>query len=46
VERCNKSTGSTLKKFEDAGAKSGKALVEPKRVEGEARLLAGGEEGE
>jgi DNA recombination protein RmuC len=53
VERYNRLVGSidsrmmpTLKKFEDAGAKSGKALVEPKRVEGEARLLAGGEEGE
>ncbi|MBL4697319.1 MAG: DNA recombination protein RmuC [Phycisphaerales bacterium] len=53
VERYNKLVGSidsrmmpTLKKFEDAGAKSGKALVEPKRVEGELRLLAGGEEGE
>jgi DNA recombination protein RmuC len=53
VERYNRLVGSidsrmmpTLKKFEDAGAKSGKALVEPKRVEGEARLLSGGEEGE
>ncbi len=53
VERYNRLVGSidarmmpTLKKFEDAGAKSGKALVEPKRVEGEARLLAGSEEGE
>ena len=51
VERYNKLVGSidsrmmpTLKKFEDAGAKSGKALVEPKRVEGETRLLAGSEE--
>ncbi len=53
VDRYNKLVGSidsrmmpTLKKFEDAGAKSGKALVEPKRVEGELRLLAGSEEGE
>lgn len=53
VERYNRLVGSidsrmmpTLKKFEDAGAKSGKGLVEPKRVEGEARLLAGSEEGE
>ncbi len=53
VERYNKLVGSidsrmmpTLKKFEDAGAKSGKTLVEPKRVEGEARLLSGGDEGE
>ncbi len=53
VERYNRLVGSidsrmmpTLKKFEDAGAKSGKALVEPKRVEGEARLLAGSDEGE
>ena len=53
VERYNKLVGSidsrmmpTLKKFEDAGAKSGKGLVEPKRVEGEPRLLAGSEEGE
>jgi len=53
VERYNKLVGSidsrmmpTLKKFEDAGAKSGKALIEPKRVEGEPRLLAGSEEGE
>ncbi len=51
VERYNRLVGSidarmmpTLKRFEDAGAKSGKALVEPKRVEGEARLLAGREE--
>jgi len=47
VERYNKLVGSidsrmmpTLKKFEDAGAKSAKGLVEPKRVEGEPRLLA------
>ena len=53
VERYNKLVGSidsrmmpTLKKFEDAGAKSGKALVEPKRVEGELRLLAGSDEGD
>ncbi len=51
VDRYNRLVGSidsrmmpTLKKFEDAGAKSGKALVEPKRVEGELRLLAGNEE--
>lgn len=36
----------TLKKFEAAGAKSGKGLVEPKRVEGELRMLAGSEDDE
>lgn len=53
VERYNRLVGSidsrmmpTLKKFEAAGAKSGKGLVEPKRVEGEPRLLAGSDEGE
>lgn len=53
VDRYNKLVGSidsrmmpTLKKFEDAGAKSGKGLVEPKRVEGELRALAGSDEGE
>ncbi|MDF1810550.1 MAG: DNA recombination protein RmuC [Phycisphaerales bacterium] len=46
VDRYNKLVGSidsrmmpTLKKFEDAGAKSGKAMVEPKRVEGTPREL-------
>ncbi len=29
-----------LKKFEDAGAKNAKGLVEPKRVEGDVRLFA------
>ncbi len=50
VDRYNKLVGSidsrmmpTLKKFEDAGAKSGKALVEPKRVEGEPRELVSGQ---
>lgn len=49
VDRYNKLVGSidsrmmpTLKKFEDAGAKSGKALAEPKRVEGTPRELASG----
>jgi len=49
VERYNKLVGSidtrmmpTLKKFEDAGAKSGKGLIEPKRVEGAPRELASG----
>ncbi len=53
VERYNGLAGSigarmmpTLKKFEDAGAKSGKALVEPRRIEGEVRLLAGREKEE
>lgn len=53
VERYNRLVGSidsrmmpTLKKFEAAGAKSGKGLVEPKRVEGELRLLAGSDERE
>tara|TARA_R110002073_G_scaffold118918_2_gene258903 strand:- start:39886 stop:41268 length:1383 start_codon:yes stop_codon:yes gene_type:complete len=53
VERYNRLVGSidsrmmpTLKKFEAAGAKSGKGLVEPKRVEGELRMLAGNEDGE
>jgi DNA recombination protein RmuC len=47
VERYNSLVGSidtrmmpTLKKFEDAGAKGSKALVEPKRVDGEPRALA------
>ncbi len=51
VDRYNKLVGSidsrmmpTLKKFEAAGAKSGKGLVEPKRVEGELRLLAGSDD--
>ena len=49
VERYNRLVGSidsrmmpTLKKFEDAGAKSGKTLAEPKRVEGSPRELASG----
>ena len=49
VERYNRLVGSidsrmmpTLKKFEDAGAKSGKALIEPKRVEGDTRSLSTG----
>lgn len=49
VERYNKLVGSidtrmmpTLRRFEDAGAKSSKALVEPKPVEGELRGLAAG----
>ena len=53
VERYNRLVGSidsrmmpTLKKFEAAGAKSGKGLVEPKRVEGELRMLAGSEDDE
>jgi len=51
VDRYNRLVGSidsrmmpTLKKFEDAGAKSGKALVEPKRVEGELRALVSGKD--
>lgn len=51
VDRYNDLVGSidrrmmpTLKKFEDAGAKSGKALVEPKRVDGETRALSSGKE--
>jgi len=51
VDRYNKLVGSidsrmmpTLKKFEDAGAKSGKAMVEPKRVEGTPRELSSGAE--
>lgn len=46
VERYNKMTGSietrlvpTLRRFEDAGAKSGKELVEVKAAEGSARLF-------
>lgn len=49
VDRYNKLVGSidsrmmpTLKKFEDAGAKSGKSLDGPKRVEGTPRELASG----
>ncbi len=49
VERFNKLTGSlesrltpTLRKFEDAGAKSAKELVEVKPVERSARLLESG----
>lgn len=49
VERYNRLVGSidsrmmpTLKKFEDAGAKSGKSLDTPKRVEGTPRELASG----
>ncbi len=49
VERYNRLVGSidsrmmpTLKKFEDAGAKSGKALEGPKAVEGTVRELASG----
>lgn len=49
VERYNRLVGSidtrmmpTLRKFEDAGAKSSKALVEAKAVEGEVRGLIGG----
>jgi len=49
VERYNKMVGSidtrlmpTLKKFEESGAKSSKALVEAKPVEGELRGLIGG----
>lgn len=51
VERFNRLSGSlesrltpTLRKFEEAGAKSAKELVEVKRVEGAARLLEGGGE--
>jgi DNA recombination protein RmuC len=50
VERYNKLVGSidsrmvpTLRKFEDAGAKSGKALVEPKKLDASARELASGQ---
>ncbi len=49
VERYNRLVGSidsrmmpTLKKFEDAGAKSGKSLDAPKRVDGTPRELASG----
>lgn len=49
VERYNRLVGSidtrmmpTLKKFEDAGAKSGKALEGPKRVDGTVRELVSG----
>ncbi len=49
VERYNRLVGSidsrmmpTLKKFEDAGAKSGKSLDGPKRVDGTVRELASG----
>ncbi len=49
VERYNRLVGSidsrmmpTLRKFEEAGAKSGKALVEPKSVGTEMRALASG----
>lgn len=49
VERYNRMVGSidtrlmpTLKKFEESGAKSSKALVEAKPVEGEVRGLIGG----
>ncbi|MFK7883838.1 MAG: DNA recombination protein RmuC, partial [Phycisphaerales bacterium] len=49
VERYNRLVGSidtrmmpTLRRFEDAGAKSAKALVEPKPVEGELRGLSAG----
>jgi DNA recombination protein RmuC len=51
VERYNRLVGSidsrlvpTLRKFEDAGAKSAKALEEPKRVEGVPRALDAGEQ--
>lgn len=49
VERYNRLVGSidsrmvpTLRKFEDAGAKSGKSLDTPKRVDGTPRELASG----
>jgi len=49
VERYNTLVGSidsrmmpTLKKFEEAGAKSGKALVEPKKLDATPRELASG----
>ncbi|MCA9303758.1 MAG: DNA recombination protein RmuC [Phycisphaerales bacterium] len=49
VDRYNKLVGSidtrmmpTLRRFEDAGAKSTKSLVEPKHVSGELRQLAAG----
>ena len=49
VDRYNKLVGSidtrmvpTLRKFEDAGAKSGKTLVEPKKLDSVPRELASG----
>lgn len=49
VDRYNKLVGSidtrmvpTLRKFEDAGAKSGKALTEPKKLDSVPRELASG----
>ena len=49
VERYNRLVGSidtrmvpTLRKFEDAGAKSGKTLAEPKKVEASPRELTSG----
>lgn len=51
VERYNKLVGSidsrmvpTLRKFEDAGAKSGKTLAEPKKLDSSPRELASGAE--
>ncbi|MFT5423981.1 MAG: DNA recombination protein RmuC, partial [Phycisphaerales bacterium] len=50
VERYNKFVGSidtrmmpTLKRFEDAGARSGKQLAEPKSVDATPRMLEAGE---